>query len=78
MGKRISRYELATCCNPIPGDEIIVFQPSDSHLFQVHRTKCQTATGLLSSFGNRFVKVSWTPKNRFHFSPGSNFQALTG
>ena len=69
-------YELASCCNPIPGDEIIVFHASDNQPVQVHRTKCLTATGLLSSFSNRFVKVNWAPKEPVSFLTGIKLSGL--
>ncbi len=63
-------YEISTCCNPLPGDEIIGVIVSDLLPIQIHRTKCQNAIELISSFGNRFVKINWTNKESISFLTG--------
>lgn len=60
-------YERAPCCNPIPGDEIIGLIASASLPVQVHRTKCTKATEMISSFGNRAVKIKWNNKGSISF-----------
>ncbi len=63
-------YEISTCCNPIPGDEIIGVIASDHLPIQIHRTKCLKAIELISSFGNHFVKIHWTNKESISFLAG--------
>ena len=63
-------YELATCCNPIPGDEIVGLIASPNLPVQVHRTKCAKATEMISSFGNRAVKIKWNNKESISFLTG--------
>jgi guanosine-3',5'-bis(diphosphate) 3'-pyrophosphohydrolase len=63
-------YELASCCNPIPGDEIIGLIASANLPIQVHRTKCAKATEMISSFGNRAVKIKWNNKGSISFLTG--------
>ncbi|MEI6898887.1 MAG: ACT domain-containing protein [Bacteroidota bacterium] len=70
------QYDLAICCKPIPGDEIIVFVPSDNQPLQVHRTKCQNAIKLLSSFGNHCVKANWAPKEPVSFLTGIKLSGI--
>ncbi|MCK9204214.1 MAG: RelA/SpoT family protein [Bacteroidales bacterium] len=53
-------YEVATCCNPIPGDEVIGLKASEFLPIQIHRTKCPTAQEQISMFGNRMIKLNWT------------------
>ena len=48
-------YQVATCCNPIPGDEVIGLMPSESSETVIHRTKCTQAMD-----GIHFVKLNWT------------------
>jgi GTP diphosphokinase / guanosine-3',5'-bis(diphosphate) 3'-diphosphatase len=63
-------YEISTCCNPIPGDEIVGVIASDHMPIQVHRTKCAKAIELISNFGNHFVKINWTNKESISFLAG--------
>jgi GTP diphosphokinase / guanosine-3',5'-bis(diphosphate) 3'-diphosphatase len=63
-------YEISTCCNPIPGDDIIGVVVSDHIPIQIHRTKCPKSIELLSSFGNHFVKIHWTNKESISFLTG--------
>jgi guanosine-3',5'-bis(diphosphate) 3'-pyrophosphohydrolase len=52
-------YEIAKCCNPIPGDEVTgYFSPEGSII--IHKPKCQVAIRLMSSEGNRIIAVKWT------------------
>jgi GTP diphosphokinase / guanosine-3',5'-bis(diphosphate) 3'-diphosphatase len=52
-------YEIAKCCNPIPGDEVTgYFSPEGSII--IHKPKCPIAIRLMSSEGNRIIAVKWT------------------
>lgn len=52
-------YVIASCCNPIPGDEVVGYvDPSESII--VHKPKCPAAVKLMSSEGNRIIPVRWT------------------
>ena len=54
-----SSYNLAKCCSPIPGDEVVaVRQENDSIL--VHRTDCKIALKIMSSKGDKLVAAKWT------------------
>ena len=52
-------YDLAKCCNPIPGDEVVAVRQEDDSLL-VHRTDCPTAVKIMSSQGDRLVAAKWT------------------
>jgi GTP pyrophosphokinase len=62
-------YEIATCCNPIPGDDVIGFIQSSGSI-DIHRTTCQQATKLMSTYGNSIVKTKWREKGDVEFLSG--------
>lgn len=55
MGKS---YELAACCHPIPGDDILGYV-NDNNLIVVHKRQCKLANIIKSNFGNRIVNTEW-------------------
>lgn len=59
-------YELARCCNPIPGDEVIG-ERQDDGVIVVHRTDCSDAIKIMSSHGENLVTVSWTQHKVFSY-----------
>ena len=52
------QFSLATCCNPVHGDEIFAYLTSNQGL-KIHRTSCSNATHLLANFGYRVLKADW-------------------
>jgi GTP pyrophosphokinase len=52
-------YEIARCCNPIPGDEVVGYLSSDNRLI-IHKPKCPVAIRLMSNEGHNLVAVKWT------------------
>lgn len=54
----VHNYRIATCCNPIPGDDVVGYV-DDQQTVVVHKMDCETATRLKSSFGNRLVATRW-------------------
>ena len=59
VGDEESHYELAKCCSPIPGDEVVAVRQDNGNLL-VHRTDCSTAVKIMSSQGDRLVAAKWT------------------
>ncbi|MEG0033872.1 MAG: ACT domain-containing protein, partial [Mucinivorans sp.] len=53
-----SQIITATCCNPIPGDEIIGFERSGG-VVEVHKRSCPEAIRLSSQQGEKIVGTSW-------------------
>mgnify|MGYP001214780065 CR=1 FL=1 len=51
-------YKLATCCNPVQGDDIFAFLTAKDGL-KIHRTNCPNATNLLARYGYRVMKAEW-------------------
>ena len=59
-------YNIAKCCNPIPGDDVIGFQDEYGQII-VHKTKCPTAVKLASSKANLILNVKWTTHKFYSF-----------
>ena len=53
-----SRYVIATCCNPIPGDSVIGFVEPDGNI-SIHKKTCSIANSLASKYGDRIVMPTW-------------------
>lgn len=51
-------YELATCCRPIPGDDVLGYV-TEQDMIQVHKRQCSVAAVIKSNFGNRIINVEW-------------------
>ena len=51
-------YEIAKCCNPIPGDEVMGYHSPEGAII-IHKPKCPVAIRLMSSEGNRIIAVKW-------------------
>ncbi|MCL2414672.1 MAG: RelA/SpoT family protein [Bacteroidales bacterium] len=62
-------YEISTCCNPIPGDDVIgILMPNN--VIQIHRINCPNATELMSKYGDRIVKTKWRENEQVTFLVG--------
>jgi len=61
--------ELAKCCQPIPGDDVIGFIEKDNSI-SIHRTTCQVASDLMSKYGNNIIKAKWREKGELQFLTG--------
>jgi GTP pyrophosphokinase len=51
-------YEIATCCNPIPGDEVLGYRSPEGPIV-IHKPKCPVAIRIMSNEGNRIIAVKW-------------------
>jgi GTP diphosphokinase / guanosine-3',5'-bis(diphosphate) 3'-diphosphatase len=51
-------YEIAKCCNPIPGDEVIGYHSPEGTIV-IHKPKCPVAIRIMSNEGNRIMAVKW-------------------
>ena len=51
-------YEIARCCNPIPGDEVIGYHSPKGSIV-IHKPKCPVAIRIMSNEGNRILPVRW-------------------
>lgn len=59
-------YSLATCCNPLWGDDVFAFLSSNAGM-KIHRTTCPNATNLLANYGYRVMKAEWTSSSNASF-----------
>lgn len=62
-------FGIATCCHPLPGDEIIAYTPDGEH-WVVHRTNCGEAIELMARLSNRIIHASWSNKQMNLFLGG--------
>jgi GTP diphosphokinase / guanosine-3',5'-bis(diphosphate) 3'-diphosphatase len=71
IGEKTSKidYKIATCCNPIPGDDVFGFETEKDGI-RIHRTNCPKAVELMSNYGNRIVKAKWTDQYELVFLAG--------
>ena len=53
-----TKYALAGCCNPIPGDSVLGYIDDDNHIV-IHKVTCPVASRLKTSHGNRIVAAEW-------------------
>lgn len=52
-------FTLATCCNPIPGDEVAgIINPNNSVI--IHKKTCSVLNGIAAKQGNRIITVKWS------------------
>ena len=62
-------YNLAKCCNPIPGDAVFGFVTTGKGL-TIHRTNCPNATQMMANYGHRVVKTKWAKNKEISFLTG--------
>jgi len=58
-------YKLASCCNPIKGDNIFGFISANGGI-KIHRINCPNAHNMLSKYPYRIIKSKWTQTNSTH------------
>lgn len=63
------KYVIATCCNPIPGDDVIGINMEGKPI-QIHRTNCTEAINLMSTYGKQIIKAKWNFGERVGFLAG--------
>ncbi|HEX4876280.1 MAG TPA: bifunctional (p)ppGpp synthetase/guanosine-3',5'-bis(diphosphate) 3'-pyrophosphohydrolase [Chitinophagaceae bacterium] len=68
-------YNLAKCCNPIPGDDVFGFVTTGKGL-TIHRSNCPNAAKLLASYGHRVVKTKWAKNKEISFLTGIKIVGL--
>ncbi len=53
------QYQMARCCNPIPGDDVFGFITMSEGI-KIHRINCTNAEHLLSKMATHCIKARWT------------------
>ncbi len=51
-------YHLASCCRPIPGDDVLGYLGDDGEIY-IHKIDCEEAKHLKTSHGKRLLAASW-------------------
>ena len=54
----VSNYQIADCCHPIPGDDVVGFL-NDAGRVVVHKMDCSTLARLKASYGSRLLQTQW-------------------
>jgi len=68
-------YDISSCCNPIPGDEIVGFIKAGDAI-AIHRTNCATAISQMSRYGNKIIKTKWNDKESIGFLTGIKINGI--
>ncbi len=68
-------YDISSCCNPIPGDEIVGFIEPDEAI-KIHRLNCLVARSQMSKYGNRIIKTIWNDKESIGFLTGIKINGI--
>lgn len=68
-------YITASCCNPVPGDDIVGIIDGSERI-KVHRTNCSKAVDIMSQFGHKIVKAKWRENERVTFLAGINIHGF--
>ncbi len=53
------KYSLASCCNPIQGDDIFAYVTAGSGV-KIHRINCKNAENMMVNYSYRILKAEWT------------------
>ena len=64
-----AEIEIANCCQPIPGDDVIGYISSDRKV-HLHRTKCSKAILLMSRHADNIIRSNWSNKESSLFLTG--------
>jgi len=68
-------YTILSCCNPIPGDDVIGLI-SEDEMIRIHRVNCPIAIQEMSKYGNRIVKAKWNKKESISFLAGIKIRSI--
>ena len=61
-----SRYIIADCCHPIPGDDVLGYYDEHKHII-IHKRNCPVANTLKSSHGDRILAAKWDTHKQLYF-----------
>ena len=53
-----AQYQIAQCCNPIPGDDVVGYRNNQDKII-LHSRNCPVAIRLMSSEGDKIVSANW-------------------
>ncbi|MBQ7822830.1 MAG: bifunctional (p)ppGpp synthetase/guanosine-3',5'-bis(diphosphate) 3'-pyrophosphohydrolase [Bacteroidaceae bacterium] len=70
-------YTIATCCSPIPGDDVLGYVNENEQVI-VHKRQCPIAMRLKSSFGQRLVDARWDEHSDYSFPAVIEIKGIDG
>lgn len=59
-------FTIASCCHPIPGDDVLGYLRPDDTL-EIHKRACPTALTLKTRFGDRIISCEWAGHKSLEF-----------
>ncbi len=59
-------YEIASCCNPIPGDKVFGFITVSKGI-KVHKVDCPNSISLQANYAYRIIKAKWIDSTQQEF-----------
>jgi GTP pyrophosphokinase len=68
-------YKFATCCNPVPGDDVFGFITVNEGI-KIHRTNCPNAVQLMAKYSYRVIKTRWTKQHQIAFLTGIRINGI--
>ena len=68
-------YELASCCNPIPGDKVYGFITVSKGI-KVHKVDCPNSVSLQANYAYRIIKAKWIDSSQQEFKALIELQGL--
>ncbi len=68
-------YTLASCCNPIPGDDVFGFTTVKGEI-KVHKKICPNAIQLQSNYAYRILKAKWIDSSQEEFKASIKLTGL--
>ncbi|RRJ89605.1 RelA/SpoT family protein [Flavobacterium macacae] len=68
-------YKLATCCNPIPGDDVFGFVTINEGI-KVHKKDCPNAISLQSNYAYRIIQAKWIDSSQQEFKAILNITGM--
>jgi GTP pyrophosphokinase len=68
-------YNIANCCKPIPGDEVIGYLASPNQVV-IHKSNCSKAVRLMSQKGNQIIEVKWRSNKLLSFLVRINIKGI--
>lgn len=61
-----SPYIAASCCSPLPGDEVVGVRSADN-LIVVHKATCPECIRLMAQYGDRIVPIKWSGQEQLQY-----------
>lgn len=61
-GADVDEFVIASCCNPLPGDNVVGFRDNATGKIIVHKSTCDELNRLASQFGKNIIKdqIKWS------------------